>query len=74
MIERVLGLVGLATLFAAVAFAGYQYKEVHLPEFEDLRNTVEYQQCISECLETCKANGISIDQCNCDRCNVYRFQ
>jgi len=70
--ERFLGLVGLATLFAAVAFAGYQYREIHLPEFEDLKNTVEYQQCISDCLTTCRANSIPPEKCRCDHCNVHR--
>ncbi len=72
MIERIGGVIGIAMLVAAVAFAGYQYKEVHLPEFEALKVTVEYQQCVARCIATCRANGISADVCNCNNCNVYR--
>jgi hypothetical protein len=74
MIERIAGLIGLVTLIAGVAFAGYQYREVHLPQFEELQATVEYQKCIQQCIETCRDNGVPIDQCRCDRCNVYRAQ
>ena len=70
--ERVTSLIGLVILLASVVFAGYQYKEVHLPEFEALKATVEYQQCVQRCIDTCKANRISIDDCNCNHCNVYR--
>ncbi len=72
MIERILTMAAAATLFAAVAFAGYQYKEVHLPEFQELQAAVEYQQCVQRCTDTCKANQVPIDRCNCDHCNVYR--
>jgi hypothetical protein len=72
MIERILAWVAGVTLVAGVAFAGYQYKEVHLPEFEILKNTVEYQQCVQQCVDTCKANGVPVDKCNCDHCNVFR--
>ncbi len=72
MIERIISIAGLATLVAAVAFAGYQYKEVHLPEFEELRAAVEYQQCVQRCLDTCRANQVPVDRCNCNHCNVYR--
>ena len=73
-VDRILSLAAVATLIAGVAFAGYQYREVHLPEFEELKATVTYQQCIQRCIETCRANGISVDQCNCNHCNVYRVQ
>ncbi len=72
MVERILGMVAVATLFAAVAFAGYQYKEVHLPAFEELQAAVEYQQCIQRCIDTCRANQVPVDRCNCNHCNVYR--
>lgn len=72
MVERIIGIATLATLVAAVAFAGYQYKEVHLPEFAELQAKVEYQECIQRCIDTCKANGIPVDQCRCDHCNVYK--
>lgn len=70
--ERILGLVALATLVAGVAFAGYQYKEVHLVEFAELQATVEHQQCIQQCVDTCRANNVPIDECNCSHCNVYK--
>jgi len=70
--DRITSLIAFAVLIAGVAFAGYQYKEVHLPEFEALKVTVQYQECVQRCIETCKANGISVDKCNCTHCNVYR--
>ena len=73
MIERIATLAGLAILIASVAFAGYQYREVHLPEFEEMKSVVEYQQCIQRCVDTCRANGIPVDRCKCDHCNVYRI-
>lgn len=72
--DRILSLVALVTLIAGVAFAGYQYKEVRLPEFEALKNQVQYQACIQQCIDTCKANGIPVDKCKCDHCNVYKVQ
>ena len=70
--ERIISIISLGLLVAGVAFAGYQYKEVHLPEFETLKLTVEYQQCVQRCVDTCKANRISVDTCNCNHCNVYK--
>ncbi len=70
--ERIIGIISLGLLVAGATFAGYQYKEVHLPEFETLKHTVEYQVCIQRCIDTCKANSISVDLCNCNHCNVYR--
>jgi hypothetical protein len=70
--SKFMSLVALATLIASVAFAGYQYKEIHLPEFEALKNSVAYQACIQQCIDTCRANGISVDACKCDHCNVYK--
>ena len=70
--ERILSLAALATLIAGVAFAGYQYKEVHLPAFQELQATVEYQACIQQCLDTCRANAVPVDRCNCNHCNVYK--
>ena len=72
MIDRIANWVGLFVLVSAVAFAGYQYKEVHLPEFEVLKNTVEYHQCIQQCRNTCKANAVPLDKCNCMHCNVFK--
>ena len=72
MLERILGVIAIGTLAAGVAFGGYQYKEVHLPEFAELQATVKYQECIRQCQETCQANGIPIDQCNCGHCQVHR--
>lgn len=70
--ERILALVTLGILIAGVSFAGYQYKEIHLPEFEELKAEVTYQQCIQRCIDTCRANDISVDKCRCDHCNVYK--
>jgi hypothetical protein len=71
-VGNILTLVTVGSMIAAVAFAGYQYKEVHLPAFESVKATVDYQACIQQCIETCNANGIPIDQCNCGHCQVYR--
>lgn len=70
--ERILTLVAVATLIAGVAFAGYQYKEEHLPAFAELEAKVEYQACIQQCLDTCRANAVPVDRCNCSHCNVYK--
>lgn len=71
-VSRFMSLVGFASLLAGVAFAGYQYREVHLPAFEKLKASVTYQECIQRCKETCQANGVPLDRCRCDHCNVYR--
>lgn len=71
-LQRIMSIIGIATMAAGVAFAGYQYKEEHLPAFEKLQAAVEYQQCIQRCTETCRANGVPIDICNCGHCNVFR--
>lgn len=70
--ERISSLVAIATLMAAIIFGWYQYREVHLPEFEELKIAVTYQQCIQQCVDVCRANGVPIDRCNCNHCNVYR--
>jgi hypothetical protein len=72
MLERISTIVALAVICAGVAFGAYQYREVHLPAFEQLKATVEYQQCIQRCIDTCKANGILVDKCKCGHCDVYR--
>ena len=72
--ERLLAIIAAGSLAASVAFAGYQYKEVHLPEFEEIKATVVYQQCIQQCIDTCRANNVPVDRCNCSHCNVYRIQ
>lgn len=72
MITKILTIVSLATLIAGAVFAGYQYKQIHLPEFEALKVKVDYHECIRKCKDTCKANGISVDKCKCDHCNIYR--
>jgi hypothetical protein len=41
MLERISTIVALAVICAGVAFAGYQYREVHLPAFEQLKATEE---------------------------------
>jgi hypothetical protein len=74
MTEKVLGLVALGTLIAGVAFGGYQYREVHLPEFEEMKAQVNYQACIQQCIETCRANNVPAEKCNCSHCHVYRIQ
>ena len=74
MIERIMTLVGVAIFAAGAAFGAYQYKEVHLPAFEELKAAMTYQQCIQRCIETCRANGVPVDRCNCGHCNVYRVQ
>jgi hypothetical protein len=71
-IDRILAIVGIATAVAAVSFAGYQYREVHLPEFEELKAVVGYQQCIQQCQSTCTANGVSLNECSCGHCNLRR--
>jgi hypothetical protein len=70
--ERILSLVAIGTLIAGVAFAGYQYKEQHIPAFMELQAKVEYQACIQQCLDTCRANAVPVDRCNCNHCNVYK--
>ncbi len=75
MLEKIFGntltIAAVAVLFAGVAFAGYQYREVHLPAFEELRITVTRQQCIQQCMDVCRANDVPMDRCNCSHCNVY---
>jgi hypothetical protein len=72
--EKILSLVAVATLIAGVAFAGYQYKEEHIPAFQELQAQVEYQACVQRCVDTCRANSVPIDRCNCGHCNVHRVQ
>lgn len=70
---NLLALITVATMVASVVFAGYQYRQVHLPEFRELQATVTYQQCIQQCENVCRANSIPLDRCNCGHCNVYRM-
>jgi hypothetical protein len=72
--QRIGALISVATMAAGVAFAGYQYKEEHLPAFEKLQATVEYQTCINRCKQTCQANNVPLDVCNCTHCNVHKVQ
>lgn len=40
----------------------------HLVEYELTKAQVLYQACFDECHETCRANGVTLDACNCDHC------
>ncbi len=71
-VGNILTIVTVGSMVAAVAFAGYHYREEHLPAFQELKATVDYQACIQQCVDTCKLNGIPVDQCNCSLCEVYR--
>ena len=71
--EKFFNIIALAGLLGFVVFNYYDYRESHIPEFETLQATVEYQQCIERCRETCIANHIPLNLCDCRHCNVYRM-
>ena len=70
-VGNILTLVTVGSMIAAVAFAGYQYREVHLPAFESIKATVEYQACVQQCVDTCRANNVPMERCICSHCQVY---
>ncbi len=71
-VDRIIAIVTLSLVVSGAAFAGYHYRDIHLPEFETLKASVTYQECIQRCMDTCKANGVPLDRCNCGHCHVYR--
>jgi len=70
--EKIITVASLSLLIAGASFGGYHYKEVHLPSFEKIQADMEYQKCIQRCTETCRANGVPLDRCKCDHCNVFK--
>lgn len=63
--------IGLGVIAAAVAFGGYHYREVHLPDFAMIQAEVLFDKCMRECIEVCAANGIDHGVCVCDHCRKY---
>jgi len=72
MLEKFLMISAVVTLIGGGGAAAWHYKEIHLPSYEQLRNQMDHTQCIHECRETCRANGIPIDRCKCKHCDVFR--
>lgn len=60
-------LAGLLVLVGGGTFWGYHYTE-HLKDFNYLWSETTCTVCLRECHETCQANGIPLDKCDCKHC------
>ena len=64
-------IIALAAIAALVAFEGYRYERIHLPQFAMIQAEVLFEKCLRECKEICEANGIDADECICEHCRKY---
>jgi hypothetical protein len=70
--------ISLGLLAAGVAFGGYHYREVHLPDFAMVKAEALYEKCVRDCHTVCTENGIPIfatpedpRECKCEHCLKY---
>ncbi len=71
MVTKILQMAALCTLLGGGAFGAYEYRGVHVPEFQELKKEVLYWKCMQECDTTCINNGIMMPNCNCSHCRKY---
>ena len=42
--------------------------EAHVEEFVELQGKMLCRDCVEDCLEVCRRNAVTIEQCDCTHC------